>query len=361
MGADGYRAVAYFVNHYPTDSWNDVGTNLYGCLKQLYLLKKRHRQLKVLLSIGGWTYSANFAPAAATAAGRAQFASSAVSLVKNLGFDGLDIDWEYPKDTTEAANLVLLLQECRAALDAYGASLPTPHHFELSVACPAGRQNYEKMDLPGMDRYLDFWNLMAYDFAGSWDATAGHQANLFPSRRNPASTPFSAVAAVAHYTTPVSHHLGGGGGIAPDKLVLGMPLYGRAFENTDGPGCAYQGVGPGTWETGVHDFKTLPPAGAREHLDAETGAAYSYDAQSRTLVSYDTLDVARLKADWIRHQRLGGAMWWESSADAAGPRSLIAAVVGVLSGAAPGLQTAANCLEYPESRYDNLRKGFPGE
>ncbi|OTB03220.1 glycoside hydrolase family 18 protein [Hypoxylon sp. CI-4A] len=338
--------------HWEGDSWNDVGTNLYGCLKQLNLLKRRHRHLKVLLSVGGWTYSSNFRQPASTPQGRATFASSCVELIKNLGFDGIDVDWEYPQSPAEAADLVALLRAVREAMDAYSRTLRQQphHHFELTVACPAGAQNYQKMDLRGMDRVLDFWNLMAYDYAGSWDATAGHQANLFPSSSNPRATPFSTSAAVDYYLAQ---------GIAPHKIVLGMPLYGRAFQGTDGPGAPYSGVGEGTWENGVHDYKKLPLPGASEHIDREAGGSYCYDPRTRTLVTYDTVIMARRKARFVSEERrLGGAMWWESSADKEGRESLIGNVVDVLGGHR-ALDSRPNCIEYPQSKYENLRAGFP--
>ncbi|KAK4099145.1 glycoside hydrolase family 18 protein [Parathielavia hyrcaniae] len=338
--------------HWEGDSWNDSGTNLYGCLKQLNLLKRRNRNLKVLLSIGGWTYSSNFKQPASTPQGRQTFASSAVQLLANLGFDGLDIDWEYPSNPSEAADYVSLLAEVRSALDRYAqtvdASNPPPH-FELTVACPAGSHHYSKLDIGNMDRYLDFWNLMAYDYAGSWDSVAGHQANLFPGRTNAASTPFNTEAAVQHYVAQ---------GVAPSKIVMGMPLYGRAFEATEGLGQSYSGVGEGTWENGVHDYKKLPIEGAEVRMDDEAVATYCYHSGRKLLVSYDTVDMARRKAEFIKERGLGGGMWWESSADKEGPESLIGNVVDVLGGPS-SLEWRENCINYPHTKYDNLREGFP--
>jgi chitinase len=338
--------------HYPSDSWNDVGTNVYGCVKQLFLLKKKNRNLKVLLSVGGWTYSSNFAAPASTPEGRERFAQSAVGLLENLGFDGLDIDWEYPKSATEAQNFEALLRETRQALDLAALKRSGNMHFELSVACPAGPQNYELLRLFEMDRYLDFWNLMAYDYAGSWDSRAGHQANLYEDKRHPECTPFSTQKAVEYYVSS---------GVPREKIVLGMPLYGRAFQSTDGPGHSFSGTGEGSFEQGVWDFKVLPHAGAQEYHDREIGASWSHHAGTKTMVSYDTADVVKQKATYVKEKRLGGGMWWESSGDRKiGEGSLIETFVNG-AGGRESLDKGQNCLEYPDSKYENLGKGFPGE
>lgn len=149
-------------------------------------------------------------------------------------------------------------------------------------------------------------------------------------------------------------------------MVLGMPLYGRAFQNTDGPGTPFSGVGEGSWEQGVWDYKALPRPGATEHFDPSVGASWSYDPATRTMVSYDTVAAGELKASFIRQWGLGGGMWWESSGDRGGKTankadgSLIGTFVEDIGGIGV-LDQSPNNLEYPESKYDNLRAGFPGE
>ena len=205
---------------------------------------------------------------------------------------------------------------------------------------------------------------MAYDYAGSWDSTAGHQANLYPAAHDPASTPFSTSVALEYYR---SH------GIHPSKIVLGMPLYGRAFTATDRPGKPFSGTGEGSWEQGVWDYKALPQTGAKEMIDHKSGASWSYDPEKRLMVSYDTPEMAKIKADYVKRERLGGAMWWESSGDKQGRKSLIERVSSLLTDIdfleadlslkvvheISSMDRSNNTLSYPDSKYDNLRNGFP--
>lgn len=331
--------------HYSTDSWNDSGTNAYGCVKQLYILKKKYRKFKTILSIGGWTYSSKFAPVAATAAGRAQFASSAVKLVTDWGFDGIDIDWEYPADSTEAANFVLLLKAVRAALDSYSKANSLNYRFLITVATAAGPSNYNIMDLAGMNKYVDAWHLMAYDYAGSWSTVTGHQANLYYSSSNPSVTPFNTHQAVTAYLAA---------GIASSKVVLGMPLYGRSFAGTDGLGKSFTGVGGGTVQQGIWSYKDLPRPGATVTFDKKVGAVYSYSSSSQEFVSYDNAQSVKFKTSYLLRHSLGGALYWEASMDKNGTESLVRTVANTMG----GLDTSYNLLNYPTSQYDNIKNNM---
>lgn len=107
-----------------------------------------------------------------------------------------------------------------------------------------------------------------------------------------------------------------------------MPLYGRAFTSTTGLGKPYSGTGTGSWEPGVYDFKALPLPGHREYYDAEAGATYSYSNQTGMLVSYDTVEQALRKVDWVRKFGLGGVMWWEIGGDKQGKEGIVENVSG---------------------------------
>jgi chitinase len=119
--------------HYPGDSWNDVGTNLYGNFKAIYLLKKKNRHLKLLLSIGGWTYSPSFHPVVVDPRLRAEFVRSSVRLLEDYGLDGLDVDYEYPQNDQQARGYVELLRELRAALDEHARKKNADYRFLLTV------------------------------------------------------------------------------------------------------------------------------------------------------------------------------------------------------------------------------------
>ncbi|KAI1288560.1 endochitinase [Xylaria venustula] len=334
--------------HYDGDSWNDAGINAYGCVKQLYKLKQANRQLKVLLSIGGWTYSPGFAAMAASDATRTTFAKTAVELIKDWGFDGVDIDWEWPASGTEADNMVSLLTAIRKELDHYSTTYASGYHFLLSVCLPAGPANYKLLKLSAMNSAgVDQFNMLAYDYAGSWDTTAGHQANLYPDAAHPLDTPFSTDAAIQAYIA---------GGVPANKITLGLPLYGRAFENTAGLGQKYSGVGSGSWENGIWDYKVLPRSGT-ETYDATAGASYSYDSATKELISYDNVASVQKKVIYLRSKGLGGTMFWEASGDRADNGSLIVAAYNAQGGSSE-LDKTQNLLSYPNSKYDNIKKNL---
>lgn len=360
-----------------TDEWADIqygypgdvatnGTQLLGNFNQLFKLKQQNRNLKVILSVGGWSYRANFKPALATEAGRQKFCDSSLTLIQDLGIDGLDIDWEYPEDETDGANLVDTLQRCRRTFDEYAIVNAAGYHFDLGISAPAGPSRYTVMPVAEMDPYVDNWNLMAFDYQGpGFSNFTGHLSNVYPSSKNPRATdgwdvvtedfvPFNTKEAIDYYKANVA---------SPSKIQLGMPLYGRSFANVvdlskeqRGLGQKFNGSGDGTWEPGTLDYKVLPQNGSKVYHDKETLAAWSWDPVRKQMVSFDTPKVASWKTDYLMQEGLGGAWWWESSGDfpVTDDKSIVATVVNKLGGEA-NFRQSWNNLYYPKSKYYNIR------
>lgn len=326
--------------HFPGDSWDEPGNNLYGCLKQLFLLKMAHRNLKVSLSVGGWTYSQDGHFSFVTDSGKRQaFVNSALQLIEDYGFDGLDLDFEYPSSTAQGQGFADLITSLRSAFDTYQAQKGDTTPYLLTSAVSAGSANYEYLVVPQMDKALSYWNLMAYDYAGSWLTYADNQANLYGGARTGVSTD----AAVKWYLSQ---------GASAGKIVMGIPLYGRAFEDTTGIGAPYNGIGPGTTEAGIYSYSALPLAGAQVFENLTDVTSYSYDSAKKELVSYDTPHIASLKAQYVNSNNLGGNMFWDLSTDKTNtPDSLVSTTANVFG----VLDQTQNHLNYPNSKWDNIR------
>jgi chitinase len=134
--------------HYPDDSWTESGTNLYGNFKALYKLKKENRHLKVLLSIGGWTFSPNFHPVVVNAKLRKRFVETSVKILEDYGLDGLDVDYEYPQNDEQAKGYVALLREMRHALDRHGERKRHECKFLLTVSFGGNKPGIAIDDCP---------------------------------------------------------------------------------------------------------------------------------------------------------------------------------------------------------------------
>ncbi|KZW04002.1 hypothetical protein EXIGLDRAFT_743634 [Exidia glandulosa HHB12029] len=329
---------ADFDKHYADDSWNDTGNNVYGCIKRLFKLKLKQRNLKTLISVGGWTYSqAGHFGFVTNASARAKFISDAISWIENYGFDGIDIDFEYPS-AAQKAGFTALITDLRTALDKLAASKgESSNPYLLSIAVSAGPDNYANLDVKPLNAALSLWNLMAYDYAGSWSTVSADQSNVYGG-----VTGFSTDSALSYFI---------GQGATASKIAFGIPIYGRAFEQTNGIYQPFNGIGPGTWEAGVYDYKALPLAGASVVENSTTLASYSYDASKKELVSYDTPGIVTKKVAYLNSKGLAGTMYWELSADKTGSASLLHTAASSLG----ALDSSQNHINYPNSVYDNIR------
>lgn len=301
----------------------DGGGPVRGNFRQLQILKAQYPALRTLISVGGWTLSAHFSDAAATAASRQHFAASCVQFMHDYGFDGIDIDWEFPvsggleTNTTrpeDTQNFTLLLAELRAQLDARATLDGRP--YLLTIAAPAAPAVRANLDMGALHPFVDWIAIMAYDFAGPWSPLTHFHAMLHAPSDDPAFEPDdpSGDAAVQAYVA---------GGVPRDKVVLGLPLYGRGWSGVaaanDGLYQPYTGIPAGTYEAGVFDWRDLAAnylgTSFQRHWHPEALAPWLYDPASAVMISYDDPESIAAKAAYVDQQQLGGLMMWELAMD----------------------------------------------
>ena len=317
---------------------------LRGNLNQLRKLKARHPHLKVLVSLGGWTYSKYFSDVAATDASRKKFVASCVDTwikgnIKPYGgaggpgtaagiFDGIDVDWEWPGSPDghpgnhwrpeDKRNNTLLMAEFRKQLDELGAT--TGKRYELHAFTPADPGKVAAgWEVPGIFDHLDVANVQGYDFHGSgsdnsWEPNrTGHQGNLYPDADDPYPNKFSVETAIDAYT---------GAGVDPRRLTVGLAFYGRGWQGVanggrNGEWQSATGAAPGQFaeEAGTRGYANLLASvpNCTVHHDTAAVATYCYTG-SQWWTFDDPWSIAR-KTAWVRERGLLGVMAWEMSGD----------------------------------------------
>jgi chitinase len=354
---------------------------LQGNFNQLKKLKAKHPNLKILLSLGGWTYSKYFSDVAKTAASRQKFVSSCITMFLDGNipasggfggpgtaagiFDGFDIDWEYPGSSgghlgnhvdpvNDPANFTALLAEFRNELNTYGAA-HGGKHYALTAALPSGQDKVKFIQTNQIGQYLDFGNIMTYDMHGAWDATGptNFQDPLYTSPNDP-MTPvspgtgkYSVDEAMKAWTVGAPAY-GIPGGFPASKATIGFPFYYRGWTGVQAGanhGLYQSATGPSQGFTlsgnvpGVAMYKEITGIvgnAADTFFDPATRAAWFYDGTN--VYVGDSIQSIKAKADYIHCNGYAGAMMF-SLYDLDPGATLFNEVVNDVNGTATGCTT----------------------
>jgi len=330
-------------------------------IDKLRALKNHNPKLRILYSVGGWHYSndagpsvQNYRKAVATPQARQKLAGSLVALMKDWGFDGIDIDWEYPR-AEDAVPFAELLNDTRQLLNKENlARKENPYQLTIAGAGGAFFLSRYYHQLPKIAESLDYLNLMTYDLAGPWERTTNHHAPLFGDPAGPkfynalreAKDDTTWEEKVQRHPSPfalttdaaVQQHLIAG--VPAAKLVLGVPFYGRAFKDVRGDRGQYSGhatpggdpyVGDASWLVGCRrahaekeprlatyaEIKAMLQGdfGYVRYFNDKTKTPWLHNSKHNLFITYDDEEAIRYKTKYVKEQKLGGAMFWHLGQD----------------------------------------------
>lgn len=279
-----------------------IGSFAYGDLVQA----AHAHGVKVLVSLGGWGQSEGFSPLAADTAARHRFVAAMTQFCSSSGYDGVDIDWEYPKNTTDRENFRLLVRELRLSLDAL-----SPRRL-ISIAAPSTGWSGQWFDVAGMLGDLDWIGMMTYDYYGSWMSKAGPNSALYGS---------FATNSEGWVDYSATYYLGRG--VSQGKLLIGTPLYGWIF-------AASTMYGPSTGATQASYASIIPKLqqGWTRYWDNEGKVPYMISPAGTQVISYDDSLSVALKCAYVVAKGLGGTIVWALGQDKINTRQYLMEVIG---------------------------------
>lgn len=298
---------------------NDLGPS--GQYLQFTGLKQKYPHLKTLLAVGGWSFNDPktawiFTTMAEKPEYRKHFIEHAIGYLRQSDFDGLDLDWEYPVDPARGGrpmdkqNFTKLAAEFKQAAR---REAKATGRDELLLTMAAGASKADDLELDKLGQILDFLNLMTYDFNGSWSKQTGMNAPLLAGT-NPEDDSYVKKSALNFISK----------GLPRDKLVLGMPTYGRTFGGvaSPDPNAAVGEPGPKGTCTGepgfmaFYEVEDLIESGQYKAFWHEASATpYAYDAAGKNWISYDDIRSIIKKVEFVHAEQLGGAMVWAIDLD----------------------------------------------
>lgn len=284
--------------------------------KSLLKLKKVNPDLKILISIGGWAWSKNFSDAVLTDTARNAFAASAVEIIRQYKLDGVDIDWEYPNDIgdgnvfrpVDKQNFTLMFKALRVELNKLEKE--TGKKLFLTAAIGGFKRFTLNSEMDKVAKYLNYVNLMTYDYFQDSLGVAVHHTNLYASKKyNPAYD--SADKAIKDFMAA---------GVPANKLVMGLAFYGRSSRVVDtlanGLGTKTDGKMRAGGFTFLKDsLVTNVSKGFKYYRDNDAAAPYLFNPATRQFISYEDEWSVKNKCDYVNKKGLAGVMFWEYSDD----------------------------------------------
>lgn len=266
---------------------------------------------KILIALGGWGQSSGFTSMAADPAARAAFIQNLIRFCDDNGYDGVDVDWEYPSSAADRSNLNCLIKELREAFSALGKG------WALSMAVPSGSWAGQWFDYDSLKQHVDWFGCMTYDFMGSWVPIATHNSPLYP--RSPHTT------GSVHEGIEYLHSTRS---VPKNKILLGIPFYGRGCNAT---GLFHTNTGGNT----EHYYSDIQPRIGRDwnyFWDDTCKVPYLLNSSGTKFISFDDTVSVRLKCTYAKERALAGVMIWALGQDVIATQQPLLETVGRVMG-----------------------------